>query len=105
MRHLSHNLEDALALARRRKLGKVVKLSLAEVRAIRVLNITYGSTELRYIVTGNTKYQPTRTLSRAPLNGWCSERSSSAPAIGPRNKPEEAWSVVTSSASAARRQV
>ena len=55
VRRLSHGIADALALARRRRLGAVVKLSRYDVNAIRALNITYASTQLRYIVTGITK--------------------------------------------------
>jgi len=55
MRRISHKLTDALALARRHKLGRVVKVTRKEVLAVRALDITYASDQLRYIVTGSTK--------------------------------------------------
>lgn len=55
VKNLSHNLNKILAKARRRKLGLEVKLEKRELDAIHVLNITYSSNLLRYIVTGSTK--------------------------------------------------
>ena len=55
VRALSHNLTNTLALARRRKLGRLVKLDRREIAAIQILDINYSSHRLRYIVTGPTK--------------------------------------------------
>lgn len=55
VRALSHNLIKALALARRHKLGRYVKLDRREIAAIQILDITYSTHKLRYIVTGVTK--------------------------------------------------
>src|SRR5690242_4361862 len=43
---LSHSLTKTLSTARRRKLGRVVKLSRYDVGAICALDITYASNEL-----------------------------------------------------------
>jgi hypothetical protein len=55
IRKLSHHLSKVLALARRRKLSNVVSLTRFDLAAIRVLDISYSSNELRYIVIGATK--------------------------------------------------
>lgn len=55
VRKLWHNLVDAMTLARRRRLGRLVKLSRQDMSTIRALNVTYSSTELRYKRTGSTK--------------------------------------------------
>ena len=65
IKSLSHNLTKALALARRHKLGRVVRLDRREVDAIRALNITYSSNILRYIVTGATKVPQLVYVARA----------------------------------------
>jgi hypothetical protein len=65
VRELSHNLTKTLALARRRKLGRSVKLDRREVAAIQVLNITYSRHQLRYIVSGTTKVPQLIYISRA----------------------------------------
>jgi hypothetical protein len=64
LKRLSHSLTDSLALARRRKLGRVLKLRHFEIGAIHALDITYSSTQLRYIVTGTTRV-PTVSLLAA----------------------------------------
>lgn len=55
VKSLSHSLTKALALARWHKLGRVVRMGRREVDAVRVLDITYSSNLLRYIITGTTK--------------------------------------------------
>jgi hypothetical protein len=64
-RDISHSLTKALTLARRHKLGRVVRLSRAEVNAIRALDLTYSSNQLRYIVTGSTKVPQLVEVTRA----------------------------------------
>ena len=54
VKHLSHRLVALLAAARRRKLGHEVKLSRSQLAAVRALDRTYSSDQLRYIVTGST---------------------------------------------------
>jgi hypothetical protein len=51
---LSHNLTKTLALARRHKLGREVKLDRREILAIHALDVNYSNHRLRYIVTGAT---------------------------------------------------
>ena len=65
VRGLSHNLSKALALARRRKLGRSVKLDRREVAAIQILDITYSTHQLRYIVTGSTRVPQLVYIARA----------------------------------------
>src|SRR5688572_8941880 len=65
VRSLSHDLAKALALARKRKLGREVRLDRREVAAIRVLNINYSSHRLRYIVTGATRTPELVYIERA----------------------------------------
>jgi len=65
VRALSHNLTRALALARRRKLGREVKLERREVAAIQLLDINYSTHRLRYIVTGSTKVPQLVYIERA----------------------------------------
>ena len=65
VRALSHNLEKTLALARRRKLGREVKLDPREIAAIHVLNINYSTHRFRYIVTGSTKVPQLVYIERA----------------------------------------
>ncbi|WNM63695.1 hypothetical protein [Candidatus Nitrospira neomarina] len=65
MRTLSHNLEKTLILARRRKLGREVKLDPREIAAIHVLSIIYSGNQLRYIVTGSTKVPQLVYIGRA----------------------------------------
>jgi hypothetical protein len=62
---LSHNLTKTLALARKRKLGRSVKLDPREIAAIHILNITYATHQLRYIVTGATKVPQLVYIARA----------------------------------------
>jgi hypothetical protein len=62
---LSHDLAKALALARKRKLGRSVKLDRREIAAIHVLNITYSTHQLRYIVVGATKVPQLVYIARA----------------------------------------
>ena len=62
---LSHNLTKALALAHRHKLGRSVKLDRRDVAAIRVLDITYSTHQLRYIVAGSTKVPELVYVARA----------------------------------------
>ena len=62
---LSHNLSKALALARQHKLGRSVKLDRREVAAIQILDITYSTHQLRYIVTGATKVPKLVYIARA----------------------------------------
>ena len=65
MKALSHNLTNTLAIARRHKLGRSVKLDRREIAAIEILNITYSSHQLRYIVTGATKVPQLVYIARA----------------------------------------
>lgn len=65
VRAISHNLVKALELARKRKLGRSVKLDRREVAAIHILNITYSTHQLRYIVTGATKVPQLVYIARA----------------------------------------
>lgn len=65
VKSLSHNLTRALALARKRKLGRSVKLDRREVAAIQILDITYASHQLRYIVTGTTQVPQLVHIARA----------------------------------------
>ena len=55
LRKISHSLESALKHARRRKLGRILKLSRFDVAAIRGLDITYSANETRYIRIGSTR--------------------------------------------------
>ncbi len=48
-----HNLEELLAETRRRKLGRLVKLSKEEDRAIKLLSKTYSGKKLEYMEYGN----------------------------------------------------
>ena len=65
MKKLSHSQIALLSLARRRKLGREVKLSRHELAAVRTLDIVYSSDQLRYIVTGLTRVPQVRLLSSA----------------------------------------
>ncbi len=65
VRSLSHNLTKTLALARRHKLGREVKLDRREIAAIQILDINYSSHRLRYIVTGATKTPQLIYIERA----------------------------------------
>jgi hypothetical protein len=65
VKSLSHNLSKSLALARRHKLGRVVRMDRREIDAIRVLDLTYSSNLLRYIVTGVTKVPQLVYIARA----------------------------------------
>jgi hypothetical protein len=65
VKRISHNLSDALAAARRHKLGRAVKLDRREMAAIQILDITYSTHQLRYIVTGTTKVPQLIYISRA----------------------------------------
>jgi hypothetical protein len=65
LRKLSHDLTKALTLARKRKLGRSVKLDRREIAAIHILNITYATHQLRYIVTGATKVPQLVYIARA----------------------------------------
>lgn len=65
MKALSHNLTRALALARQHKLGRSVKLDSREIAAIQILDITYSTHQLRYIVTGATKVPQLVYIARA----------------------------------------
>ena len=52
-RNYGHNLETLLAEARRRKLGREVKLSRYEDEAIKLLNKTYNTKKFEYMEYGN----------------------------------------------------
>ena len=65
VKKLSHDLVRLLSLARRRRLGREVKLSPRELGAVRALQVTYSSDQLRYIVTGNTVVPRVNALSAA----------------------------------------
>lgn len=65
VRSLSHDLKKILSLARRRKLGREVKLDRREVAAIHGLNINYSNHRLRYIETGATKTPQLVDIERA----------------------------------------
>lgn len=65
LRKIGHDLSACLALARRRKLGREVKLDAREVAAIEVLNLNYRSNRLRYIVTGATQMPQIIYIERA----------------------------------------
>jgi hypothetical protein len=62
---LSHSLTRALALARRHKLGRSVTLDHREIAAIQILDVTYATHQLRYIVIGATKVPELVYVSRA----------------------------------------
>ena len=62
---LGHRLSKALALARRHRMGRWVKLTRQEEHAIRALDIIYSSHQLRYIVSGSTKVPHVVELARA----------------------------------------
>src|SRR5439155_16728455 len=62
---LSHSLTNALVLARRHKLGRVVRMNRRELLAIRALDITYSTNLLRYIVTGTTRVPELVYVTRA----------------------------------------
>ena len=65
VKSLSHNLTRALALARRHKLGRAVRLERRELQAVRVLDVTYSTNLLRYIITGATKVPELVYVARA----------------------------------------
>ena len=65
MKKLSHRLTNILALARRRRIGLEVKLSHRQLTAIRQLDVTYASDQLRYIVTGATVVPTVQVLAEA----------------------------------------
>ena len=65
LRTMSHSLTKVLDLSRRRKLGRVVNLTKREDEAIRILDLTYSSNRLRYIVTGAIKLPHLIEVSRA----------------------------------------
>jgi hypothetical protein len=65
MKRLNHNLKDILALARRHKLGRVVRLARREREAILLLNYTYQTHLLRYIVTGTVRVPELIHVTRA----------------------------------------
>lgn len=62
---LSHDLDKAVTMARTHKLGREVKLDKNELVAIKVLNITYSSSRLRYIDSGTSSVPVLLYLSRA----------------------------------------
>lgn len=51
VKNLSHSLTKAMKLARRHKLGRLVKFDAKELAAIYALDTTYSSGRLRYIGT------------------------------------------------------
>ena len=65
IKSLSHNLSRTLSRARLHRLGRSVKLDRREVAAIRILDITYSTHQLRYIVTGSTKVPQLVYIERA----------------------------------------
>ena len=65
IKHMSHGLLGLRTLARRRKLGREVKLSRLHLGAIRALDATYSSNQLRYIVTGVTVVPQVSVLAQA----------------------------------------
>jgi len=65
LKQMSHGLDGLLSLARRRKLGREVRLSRLQIATIRALNVTYSSGELRYISFGNTITPKVALLSGA----------------------------------------
>lgn len=65
LRDISHSLSKALTLARRHKLGRTVKLTRNELLAIRILDISYSTHRLRYIVTGSIELPNLIEISRA----------------------------------------
>lgn len=65
VKSLSHSLSNALALARQHKIGRSVKLDRREIAAIQILDITYSTHQLRYIVTGATKVPQLLYVARA----------------------------------------
>ena len=65
IKNLSHNLEKALKLARRHKLGREVKLDSDEVSAIYALNISYSSNRLRYMASGTVTVPILLYIARA----------------------------------------
>lgn len=65
VKELRHNLAKTLSVARRHKLGRSVKLDRREIAAIHILNFTYSTHQLRYIVTGTTKVPQLVYIARA----------------------------------------
>jgi hypothetical protein len=65
IKRMSPGLVELLALARKRKLGREVKLSRLHLGAIRALDATYSSNQLRYIVTGATVVLQVALLAQA----------------------------------------
>ena len=65
VKNLSHRLTALLDLARKRKLGREVRLAARQLTAIRTLGITYSSDQLRYIVTGVTSVPSLADLAEA----------------------------------------
>ena len=65
VKNLSHRLAKLLAQARRRRLGREVKLSRRDLAAINTLDVTYSSDQLRYVVTGATVVPQVSALAAA----------------------------------------
>ena len=55
VRTLSHRLDDAIRVARRRRLGTQVKLRREDVDLIVLLNANYALHRFRYIESGSTR--------------------------------------------------
>ena len=101
VKQLSHSLGRTLSCARRRQLGREVKLSAHEIDAIRVLDVTYSSNQLRYIETGVTVIPPIDLVAHAAesivlgLERYCtghnifSRRMRPNPAL--KGTPRSAW--------------
>jgi len=53
-----HQLKDLLAECRRRRIGRIVRFSPAELRSIRLLGETYAAKELEYMFGGSRTFPP-----------------------------------------------
>jgi hypothetical protein len=65
VKRLSHFLGRTLSRSRRRRLGREVKLSARQIAAVRILDVTYSSNQLRYIETGVTISPPIELVAEA----------------------------------------
>ncbi len=62
LKRMSHGLDGLLKEARRRRLGAFVKFSKRELEFVALLNQSYSSTRLRYIVAGPVSLPPLEVI-------------------------------------------
>lgn len=65
IRNLGHRLDDGLSLARRHRLGMVVRLTKDEVSAIQLLSVTYATHRFRYMESGRIQLPHLIEIARA----------------------------------------